>query len=438
MGWSFRWMWSSILRGRDCRHIDRSASAGSIERMMHSAGARIIVGDMTPAPSSDSTTRPVEMSTIDIAVDVAFAVLLVVCGSRYVVNHGLDEVGVFVLIGASISWLAYLAGRVREPSVVRRRVGVAVAITAWIVLVVAAPSFAWCALPLFFAAHRAFSGAWALALTVMIVVAVGVSLYRWSGWLDIGMLFGPLCAGGILTLAYAALERLHAARGALITELETTQARLASTEREAGREAERRRLAAELHDTVVQGTASALLLLEAEEQRNGGASPESIRAQDVLRANLVETRRVVHGLSSTRLAEHSLASALAESAAELGAELHMIGTDHAISEPQAHALLRIAQEAMVNAVRHAHADRVIVTLTFDQARIGIDVGDDGIGFDPEAAGRADRGYGLRAMRWRATTAGGTFDVESSPGNGTIISATVPSSPLPPRTAEHGG
>lgn len=404
--------------------------------MMHSAGARIIVGDMTPAPSSDSTTRPVEMSTIDIAVDVAFAVLLVVCGSRYVVNHGLDEVGVFVLIGASISWLAYLAGRVREPSVVRRRVGVAVAITAWIVLVVAAPSFAWCALPLFFAAHRAFSGAWALALTVMIVVAVGVSLYRWSGWLDIGMLFGPLCAGGILTLAYAALERLHAARGALITELETTQARLASTEREAGREAERRRLAAELHDTVVQGTASALLLLEAEEQRNGGASPESNRAQDVLRANLVETRRVVHGLSSTRLAEHSLASALAESAAELGAELHVIGTDHAISEPQAHALLRIAQEAMVNAVRHAHADRVIVTLTFDQARIGIDVGDDGIGFDPEAAGRADRGYGLRAMRWRATTAGGTFDVESSPGNGTIISATVPSSPLPPRTAEH--
>ena len=91
---------------------------------------------------------------------------------------------------------------------------------------------------------------------------------------------------------------------------------------------------------------------------------------------------------------------------------------------------------MVNAVRHAHADRVIVTLTFDQARTGIDVGDDGIGFDTQAASRADRGYGLRAMRWRATTAGGAFDVESSPGNGTIISATVPSSPLPPRTAEH--
>ncbi|MGH2900992.1 MAG: sensor histidine kinase [Solirubrobacteraceae bacterium] len=303
-------------------------------------------------------------------------------------------------------------------------------------LVVAAPSFAWCALPLFFAAHRAFSGVWALAVTVMIVVAVAVSLYRWSGWLDIGMLFGPLCAGGVLTLAYAALERLHAARGALITELESTQARLASTERGAGREAERRRLAAELHDTVVQGTASALLLLETEEQRIGQASPESARAQDVLRANLIETRRVVHGLSSTQLTEHSLASALAEAATELGAELHTIGTERSIPESQAHALLRIAQEAIVNAVRHAHAERVIVTLTYDRARVGIDIGDDGVGFDAEAG--TGRGYGLRAMRWRATSAGGTFEVESSPGNGTIVSVTLPSSPLPAQRRDGEG
>lgn len=383
---------------------------------------------MTPTPTA-SATRPGEMSAIDLAVDVAFALLLIVCGSRYVVNHGLDEVGVFVLVGASISWIAYLTGRIGEPSVLRRRIGVGVAIVAWIVLVVAAPSFAWCALPLFFAAHRAFSGLWALGLTVMIVVAVGVSLYRWSGWLDIGMLFGPLCAGGILTLAYAALERLHAARGALITELESTQARLASTEREAGKEAERRRLAAELHDTVVQGTASALLILEAEEERNGQASTASVQAQDVLRANLVETRRVVHGLSTAQLTERSLVSALAESAAQAGAELHTIGAERAVPEPQAHALLRIAGEALVNAGRHAHADRVILTLTYDADRVGIDIGDDGVGFDAAAPAPADQGYGLRAMRWRATTAGGTFEVSSSPGNGTIVSAVIPTPPV---------
>ena len=386
---------------------------------------------MNPDPASAS--RRTEMSTIDIAVDVAFAVLLVVCGSRFVFRHGLDAAGVLVFVGASISWLAYLAGRIGAPGPARRRVGVALAIAAWVVLVVAAPSFAWCALPLFFAAHRAFSGMWSLVLTITIVLAVGVSLFRWSGWLDYGMLFGPLCAGGILTLAYAALERLHAARGALIAELESTRSRLVSTEREAGREAERRRLAAELHDTVVQGTASALLLLETEHERNGQVSPESARAQDVLRANLVETRRVVHGLSSMQLTEHSLASALAESAAEFGAELHTVGTERSIPEPQAHALLRITQEALVNAARHAHADRVIVTLTYDRGQVGVDIGDDGIGFDAAAA--SGPGYGLRAMRWRANAAGGTFEVDSSPGTGTIISATIPSSPHPAEPQE---
>ena len=379
---------------------------------------------MSIVPPRTLPPRPAEMSRIDVAADVAFAALLIVCGARYVVNHGVDAVGVSVLVLASVSWGAYLAGRVGSPVAGRQRAGILLASAAWIVLVVAAPSFAWCAVPLFFGVHRVFSGLPALALTALIVAAVGVGLYRWSGWLDLGMLLGPLCAGGILTLAYSALERLHAARGKLLAELKSAQDLLASREREAGRETERHRLAAEIHDTIVQGTASALLLLEAEEERAGETSPEAARAQEVLRANLVETRRVVHGLSATQLTGRTLSVALSESAAESDAELRVVGHEVALPEAQAHALLRIAQEGLTNARRHAAADRVVVTLTFDDDRVGVDVGDDGHGFDAEAASRDHDGYGLRAMRWRATTVGGTFEITSSE-HGTVVSASVP-------------
>ncbi|WAA65614.1 sensor histidine kinase [Microbacterium oxydans] len=375
--------------------------------------------------ASLSVVRPAEMKSIDLAVDISFAVLLVVCGSRYLGNHGLDDMGALVLAGASVSWIAYLIGRVGHPTPVRRRIGAGLAIGIWMLLVVGAPSFAWCAVPLFFAAHRAYPTGWAFGVTALIVIAVGVSLFRWSEWSDAGMLFGPLCAGGILTLAYAALERLHEVRGALIAELEDTQQRLSLTEREAGIETERRRVAAELHDTVVQGTASALLLLETDEQRMGTVSPGAARAQDVLRANLVETRRLVNGLSTADLAGRSLGAALADVAAEAGAQLHMIGTERPVTESQAHALLRVAQEAVANASRHARAERIIVTLTYAASQVGVDVGDDGAGFDVLATPDPEAGYGLRAMRWRAITAGGELEVASAPGMGTIVSITVP-------------
>lgn len=373
---------------------------------------------------------------IDLTVDIAFPMLLIVCGVRYSVNHALDSFGAVVLGAAALSWAAYASGTLASPSRVRGHAGVMVAVLIWILLVVAAPSFAWCALPLFFTAHRVFSGSWALGLTAAIVVAVGVSLFRWSSWTDIGMLIGPLVGGGVLTIAYAALERLVTARGALILELGTAQLRLAAVERDVGAEAERHRLAAELHDTVLQGTASALLLLEAEEERRGETSPDERSAQDVLRANLIEARRLVSGLSSAILEDGSLEVALTEVVATGIGELHVMGIPRRLPAGIAHTLLRIAQEANANAMRHASATRIVITLTFGDDIVGIDVGDNGVGFDATSPSSTEGGYGLRAMRWRAESAGGAFDVQPGPGGGTIVSALIPVSATD--AAEIGG
>jgi signal transduction histidine kinase len=92
-------------------------------------------------------------------------------------------------------------------------------------------------------------------------------------------------------------------------------------------------------------------------------------------------------------------------------------------------LLRIGQEAMVNAVRHARAEQVVVELEFDETRLTLRVQDDGQGFDAETATANGNGhYGLTSMRERAEHAGGTLIVKSVIGHGTRIEASVPAPP----------
>lgn len=91
------------------------------------------------------------------------------------------------------------------------------------------------------------------------------------------------------------------------------------------------------------------------------------------------------------------------------------------------ALLRIAQSALANTVRHAGASRAEITLSFMGTAVALDVVDDGSGFDPLLAGTAsgDGGFGLPAMRSRVESLGGTFAVESTPGQGTAVAVTLP-------------
>jgi signal transduction histidine kinase len=94
-------------------------------------------------------------------------------------------------------------------------------------------------------------------------------------------------------------------------------------------------------------------------------------------------------------------------------------------------LYRIALEALGNAARHAGASRVTLRLAGDDTRVVLEVVDDGVGFQPGAPGGAGRvgRLGLRSMRERAELAGGTLDVMSAPGVGTVVRAILPSSPV---------
>jgi signal transduction histidine kinase len=96
----------------------------------------------------------------------------------------------------------------------------------------------------------------------------------------------------------------------------------------------------------------------------------------------------------------------------------------ALSVPSEHALLRIAQEALANAVRHAGATEVTLSLDCLDDDIALAIADNGQGFDLEDA-RLAHGLGLTLMRERARELGGTFALQTNPGQGTIVLVTIP-------------
>jgi signal transduction histidine kinase len=97
------------------------------------------------------------------------------------------------------------------------------------------------------------------------------------------------------------------------------------------------------------------------------------------------------------------------------------------AEPRGSAgeVLRIAQEALQNALRHANAGRVDVTLGAVDGRLRVAVVDDGVGFDPDEPGLRSRRLGLTSMEERARALGGTLSIESRPGEGTTVVLEVP-------------
>jgi signal transduction histidine kinase len=89
------------------------------------------------------------------------------------------------------------------------------------------------------------------------------------------------------------------------------------------------------------------------------------------------------------------------------------------------ALYRIAQEAVTNVVRHAHASTVSVNVSVDDRLARVEIVDDGTGFDPSSRTIRSRHLGLTSMRERAQAAGGTWTISSSPGAGTRVEVEVP-------------
>ncbi len=189
---------------------------------------------------------------------------------------------------------------------------------------------------------------------------------------------------------------------------------------------ERNRLARDLHDSVVQTMFSLSLMAEA--ARNG--APEEIdQVGDLAKRALAELRSIVFELRPADLAAEGLVPTLVKHTEVLGRVfgqdidvrvLSMRVLDPAIELE----LFRIIQEALSNALKHAHASKVQVVVDLDAVPARIEIDDDGLGFDPEAVPVRARHLGLLSMEERAGAIGGRLKIDSAPGRGTHVVVEV--------------
>lgn len=294
------------------------------------------------------------------------------------------------------------------------------------------------------------AGLCATAVTLAGSQSGGLPPHDGLGWTLFGAL---LAANGILVLLFGHFADLEEDRGrarlATIAELERTNtalqraldenaalhSQLLVQAREAGVADERRRLAAEIHDTLAQGLTGIIAQLQV-----AANTPDPVagrarldRALALARESLGEARRSVHNLAPVALADGGLPGALRRTVAEwsehsdVKAEFTVTGTVEPLHDEMAATLLRIAQEALANTARHAGATRAGVTLSYMGDEVTLDIRDDGRGFDPLAvpARTSAGGFGLGGMRARAERVAGSLTVESEPGGGTAVSARVP-------------
>ena len=307
----------------------------------------------------------------------------------------------------------------------------------WVALLALAPSATWCAMPLLFAGLYALPPRIAVPLAGVLTVLVVISEVRVAdGPLNPNMVVAPPAVAAVATAVFVHLQRQAARQRAVVDDLVRTRRDLAATERRAGVLAERQRLSAEIHDTLAQGLSSQQMLLQAAERvwetDHEAARAHAREAAAITARSLAEARRFVHDLAPADLAGHSLPAALAAHAArETGPGLtvgfRLDGEPGPLPDRIQAALLRIAQGALANVREHAAATRAALTLTCLDDQISLDVADNGRGFDPAAppAAGGTRGHGLPAMRIRARQSGGTLTVESTPGEGTVVSAAIP-------------
>ncbi|MET8902968.1 sensor histidine kinase [Streptomyces sp. NPDC004538] len=380
----------------------------------------------------------------------AFFLLLGGALARFLLRHPGEPRTPWILALSLALALLHLLGPVLsgagERPTGRRVAWLGLVVAVWMVLVVLAPSFSWCAVPLFYTGLRTLPPRAALVLVGVLTVFVVAAQLRLAGRFDPNLLLAPPAVAAIATAVFLHTERQTARQRALIDDLIRTRRELAASERREGTLAERQRLSMEIHDSLAQGLSSQRMLLQAAE-RVWESDPDKARAHvrsaaSVAEHNLAEARRFVHDLAPADLArggglEAALrALAARESGDDLTVRVHVDDGARVPPLPDRvqSALLRIAQGALANVREHAGASTAALSLTLLDDQVVLDVTDDGHGFDPAALPDAPagvRGHGLPAMRARLRQLGGTLTVESAPGEGTVLSAAVPLDP--PRT-----
>ena len=213
-----------------------------------------------------------------------------------------------------------------------------------------------------------------------------------------------------------------------------TNARLQEQARELSVVAERNRLALELHDAVSQKLFGLVLSAEAAGtllDRDPAAARDQVeRLQALAQDALEELRSLVFELRPLDLELDGLGGALRKHVGLVGRleglEIELTIENEPPADPARDLeVLRIAQEAIQNAVKHAQASHVTVVLRGDGGRLLLEIEDDGVGFDPAAEGIRSRRLGLTSMEERAERLGGTLEIRSAAGAGTTVRLEAP-------------
>ncbi|WBO66455.1 sensor histidine kinase [Streptomyces camelliae] len=311
----------------------------------------------------------------------------------------------------------------------------------WLVLLALSADGVWVAFPLYFLQLHLLPRRAGPAAVAATACAAVVAFAAHQGAFGAAMVIGPALGAAVavaVVWGYQALYRESERRRRLIEELTATRADLAEAQHTAGVLAERERLAREIHDTLAQGLSSIQLLLRAAERTLPDTAENAARhvgqARQAAVDSLAEARRFVAALAPPALEGSSLPDALERLCTTTGtrhrltARFRLSGDPAALPTAQEVALLRVAQSALANTVRHARATTVEVTLARRDDGITLTVTDDGVGFDPVRLPVPDPetgGFGLTAMEARLRALNGTLTIDSAPGHGTTLTARLP-------------
>lgn len=272
----------------------------------------------------------------------------------------------------------------------------------------------------------------ALVVTLLMFVH-GSAFYvspRPAAWLGGGV---GVISATMLALFIDSIIKQSEERRRLIQELETTRSNLAKAERQAGVLEERQRIAQEVHDTVAQGFVGIVTHLEAAESSLDARSPAAghvAAAKGSARESLAAARRLVWDLRPDLVGAEPLPSALQRLLTDwrgrsgVTAELTVTGTPRQLDAGREAALLQGAREALNNVRTHARANHVMVTLSYMEDEVALDVQDDGVGVT-QGKGEEGGGFGLRALGDLVRGLGGTCALESSAGEGATLTVTLP-------------
>jgi signal transduction histidine kinase len=371
----------------------------------------------------------------DIAVAAATAVLVAL-----LVTNGAEGGELYgalaVLLGLLLVWFAI--GRTAEEGGARAYAASALLILLAGVGTAISPSMATMqaiVFPLLWKASRSTRDAVAMNVLLALLVGAGyfVALGGTVGAFWQALVIETISLAGSFAIGFwiTRISEESAARERLLDELRATQDRLAVVSRDAGVLSERERLAREIHDTIAQDLTGLVLLAQRTRRELVGGSPTVGETIDLLehgaRAALAETRALVASSAPVALAEGGIAAALVRLGERFGRETGIAVDVRAdaggpLDRDTEVVLLRCAQEGLANVRKHSGAAGASVALVVSDAAATLVVRDDGSGFD--AAAPRD-GYGLDGLTARLALVGGTLGIETSPGSGTVLSASLP-------------